>query len=1103
MLPSDDGIRIPIEIVSNARKAANEISQLSEALASLHNMVTEAVEDFSLAEGEIDDVARVSKRTSEVVEEMGRRIREYSKAANVPITAFSSTLAGMNATDKAYVSLIKSATQYALALEKISRKSIERAAFNTGKELDDANKLLALEDKRLATAAERAAIEKSKADQKIAEIEVDRAGEEFAKRKAAEEAKAVLTQEKKLGLENAETQAFKNQLVELQKLAALDASRLQQDLRRSSEFASPVDSEQAALATRKLAEAEKALALANSGLMDTTVPLTENQKKWVQGLKDTVRQLDDAERQTKKTHKGLLSFSNFLRTAFGTLTAIAIFTVLQAIQQFFSGTLKAASDFRAEMAELNLAEAILSKKGMGITRQEFDKFIKDIEARYQYLSKLDATKIVADTAGAVQEFDVSKKQLEELANAIAFIQLKNKLLGREEADAAHIINAAMDARSNFFNGMGINITEALIKEKAYAMGLVKTGEEIDKATRFQAVLALLTEQTASKQEELNRQLSDSPLGRQLELQKEMEDTQLRIGQSLITVRDRLIEFFAAYDEEIAEALVSFFDNASTGAIKLIGDVQALIDNLGTLNDALTVITSTEETGGGFVGWLAKVGKGIQSLFIFPILAAIALVQGLVAAVVAPVAGVMTFLVEIASGVPLQQAYYDGGKAVGEAWALGFSNAISTIGSSGLFKNFPTNVREESFRSEKELKDTLTSEKEPQASLAQDQEDLQKALEKMNDEILEAQLKLAQDMEDAQIDLGRKLVDITTEYARKRADAEREYSNRVADINASYRDRLADIEASQQEANQKARNDELEREAKFQEQMRQLKEQFLMDLEDALHARDARQVLRLIKQYNLEKSQAEREHALEQENAQREQEERNARFARERADAERERKAKLAEAQRDYQDKLAKLAADEAAERAAAELAYQRKMEDLQREMQNRLEIVAANLIAEFNLTKEGLDAILALYQKYYSEISGIYAAMNAMLAGQQNLLSGSNKSGGNILSNKSGKGGSSVRNGFAEGGSMVANRPTTVTFGEAGLEFATFTPIGRDGRDVNKLFTSLSGGGGVPDVAGQVGIDISLSAGLEARITQNTLDEAGRVVTRILGSKTR
>mgnify|MGYP006935472477 CR=1 FL=1 len=397
-------------------------------------------------------------------------------------------------------------------------------------------------------------------------------------------------------------------------------------------------------------------------------------------------------------------------------------------------------------------------------------------------------------------------------------------------------------------------------------------------------------------------------------------------------------------------------------------------------------------------------------------------------------------------------------------------------------------------------DTPTGDTEPQGSLEQDQEDLQKALEKMNDEILEAQLKLAQDMEDAQIDLGRKLVDITTEYAKKRADAERDYSSKVADINSSYRNRIAEIASQQAEANQKARNDELEREAKFQEQMRQLKERFLMDLEDALHARDARQVLRLIKQYNLDKAQAEREHALDQENAQREQEERNSKFARERADAERDRKAKLADAQRDYAEKLAKLKADEEAERAAAELAYQRKMQDLEREMQNKLEIVAANLIAEFNLTKEGLDAILALYQRYYSEIASIYAAMNAMLMGQGNLSGASAKKNSGTLSTKSSGIGGGQR--FAEGGSMIANKPTTVTFGDNNGEFelATFTPLQHAGRDMNKAFSSLSGGQS-DGMGGMLELSLLLSPDLEAKITKNTLDTVGQVITKVRRSK--
>lgn len=391
-------------------------------------------------------------------------------------------------------------------------------------------------------------------------------------------------------------------------------------------------------------------------------------------------------------------------------------------------------------------------------------------------------------------------------------------------------------------------------------------------------------------------------------------------------------------------------------------------------------------------------------------------------------------------------------------------------------------------------DTPTGTK-PAQTLEEDTQDLQKALEKMNDEILEAQLKLQQDMEEAQIDLGRKLVDIATEYTKKRADAEREYTNKVADINASYNSKVRDIQSSRAEANQKARNDELEREAKFQEEMRQLKENFLMSLDDALHERDARQVLRLIKQYELDKAQAERENELEKEKASNEQAERAAKFQREMADAERERKEKLAAAQRDYQDKLAKLAADEAAERAAAELAYQRKKEDLEREMQDRLEIIAANLINEFNLTKTGLDAIVALYQQYYAEVSAIYAAMQHMLGGQ---LMGS-KPNPSMSGHSNSKGNNSVRGGMAQGGSIIANQPTNAVFGEAGPEIATFTPIGRKGTDVNKMFSALSGEGG--GASGQLEIGVSLSPDLESRIIKNTMGETAKVISNVRRSK--
>lgn len=400
------------------------------------------------------------------------------------------------------------------------------------------------------------------------------------------------------------------------------------------------------------------------------------------------------------------------------------------------------------------------------------------------------------------------------------------------------------------------------------------------------------------------------------------------------------------------------------------------------------------------------------------------------------------------------------------------------------------------------KDTATG--IPEAPTNQHPEDIAGATKKFNDEILQAQIKFSQDMQDVEIDLGRKMVDITAEYAKKRADAEKEYINKVSDINASYQNKLDSIKQDEANASQKARDDELKREKAFQEKMQELRERFLMDLDDALHARDARQILRLIKNYNLEKLQAERQHTLDNQNAQLDSKRQQEKFAQERADAEKERRAKLAEAQRDYNDKVAKLKADEDAEVQAAVLAANRRIQDLEKNNADRLAIIASNLISEYNLTAQGLQAIASLYHKYYADVSAVYFAMQAMM-GASGLGTASAKVGGNgmgttgVSVGTSTQPSNSLNKRFAEGGSMIANQPTSVTFGEGGLEMATFTPIGRNGKDVNKMFSNLGGGGNSEN--GAISIELLLSPDLESRIVKNTLGKTAEIFTRIQRSK--
>ena len=86
--------------------------------------------------------------------------------------------------------------------------------------------------------------------------------------------------------------------------------------------------------------AERAKATAK---LTGTVPIiSQGQIDQVKKLKTA---LDQADASAHKTGKGLITFANFARTAFGTLVAIGLFNILTGIVTFFKNTLTAASTF--------------------------------------------------------------------------------------------------------------------------------------------------------------------------------------------------------------------------------------------------------------------------------------------------------------------------------------------------------------------------------------------------------------------------------------------------------------------------------------------------------------------------------------------------------------------------------------------------------------------------------------------------------------------------------------------------------------------------------------------------------------------------------------
>lgn len=737
----------------------------------------------------------------------------------------------------------------------------------------------------------------------------------------------------------------------------------------------------------------------------------------------TSNQIDQIERGTRRVHQGLWSWTNVIRTALGTLEAMAIFLIAKFVGDTMAKAIDSVKQLELAIYNLAVAEKSLSRLGVEISPEDFEEIIKSVKDLNLAISDIDITKSVADLATGLRDLGLAKEQIEGLSQAAAIIAV-SKGLTMEDVVKQFVLGIAKGGRG--LADLDIQVNDSVIKQKALEAQLVESEAAWNSLTasqrqslETQALYLIIMDNAKSRMEELGLiQTSVTSASRELAASWEdlstvmgqvfrpvtfggfvlLEGAVLRTTQGMVYLALATVEFFG-----VLTGGISVIDAFARGAIKSLGDVEQ-----------------------AFLRGQEKARRGL-----------------------------------------LPHMFIGGAPDIG----------------------LPQSTQDFINRYKKTLPDTPTT---PQSPIETEQEDLQKALEKMNNTILEAQIRLGQDMEEAAINLGRKLVDIAEEYARKRAEAEINLNNKIRDINRDFQNKIQEIQARQREEAERARNDELDREAKFQEKMRQLKEEFLFDLEEALHNRDARTILRLIRRYNLEKEQAEREHALEKENAAREGAARARRFAQQRKDLERERQIRIQAAKQEFQDKLEQLRREEEVERQAAHMAYQRKMEDLERELKDRLALVAAGLVQEFNLTNKGLNAIVELYRRYYANITSIYAAMNKMLTGQTSLTIPTTTSGGS-----GGGGGTALA--MAEGGVLVADSPTTVTFGEAGPELAAFAPIGRTGRDVNKMFSNLSEGG----IGGQIGIELFLSPDLETRIIKNTLGHAAEVITRVQGSKKR
>lgn len=422
-----------------------------------------------------------------------------------------------------------------------------------------------------------------------------------------------------------------------------------------------------------------------------------------------------------------------------------------------------------------------------------------------------------------------------------------------------------------------------------------------------------------------------------------------------------------------------------------------------------------------------------------------------------------------------------------------------------------------------------------------QDDSDKLYTDWQTDVLELHQKADEDVLKAEEDFQSKLADLAKDRDKAIAEAYKKAADATAELNRQTADKIA-------AANKKFHDSEIKSERDYQERMKRLREDFLLALEDALRERDALQVLRLIRKYNLDKERAAEEQQDQLDDLRKQHADELAEIqksdAEKRAEIQKSLQEQLADAQANYDEKSAEAQAahdkelqqinDNAVkEEAALQEKYDKQKQQLSDSLTEQVDEATVKWAEMNNLTTEQANMISGIIDKVFGKDGSIATvwdiylanydrivndlalkkqkldeAVNAallakaevdaaLLATQQSLdkLPPGTSGGGNFPPYAPQyyppyqSSGAPFR---AAGGVGIATSPSYAVYGEAGPELALFTPLNRLG-DIPKQLSSvgidLAGGSG-----GSASIRIYLSSGLEAEIVDKALGTVAEIV---------
>lgn len=401
-----------------------------------------------------------------------------------------------------------------------------------------------------------------------------------------------------------------------------------------------------------------------------------------------------------------------------------------------------------------------------------------------------------------------------------------------------------------------------------------------------------------------------------------------------------------------------------------------------------------------------------------------------------------------------------------------------------------------------------------ADLGADLEDLQAETETRleelasdhNDRVLEIEAEYVQD----RLKLGEKLADdlekLNEETAAERERILKDAAAELAKLEQETDRDLADERQNFDQQELRETEDHLAR-------MRQLRQNYISSLSEAVASRDARQIVDLRRQFQEAQAKEEEGFTTSQQRRREDQDQRLAEIRQNEQDAaaailaareedlaglmENERQ-KREEIQASFTEQMTVLDTNRAEALAKENASYAERQAELENAMQERLESIATGLAANLEMEQQTAEQVLKLLSDTYGPEGSALAVLEAYAERRKKLLELAEAETPEVdtAATSSGPGGRTRRGpglrSFAAGGSIIASSPTLIQVGERGTEIATIRPIGEPGA--NSIMTQRTEGAFKVDV-NFTGLPPGMDAGaledVVAGIMTQALREAG------------